>query len=161
MLQCLSASWGLVQKPYDFVIRARTDFALNRSFDFGTMERGKIYQPNSEKRAGAISGNDQFAIGSPKVMQVYMSAITSARAFVASGDHVAGEHLIDFHLKHSGFSADDVVALDMNDPFPPSGIDVMPNSLLRGDYATWRGISHARQRRTLRERLRRAVAKLW
>jgi len=58
----------LIEGEYDWVIRSRTDFALNRLIPFAELDRSKLYIPDE--------GNDQFAFGSQANMMQHMETFT-------------------------------------------------------------------------------------
>jgi hypothetical protein len=152
MYQALSTCNDLPHENYDVVIRARTDFALNRSFDFSSLDLDKLHQPRERPAEGYISINDQFGFGSSRVMRTYFDTLSSAASFIADGGHLSGESLLNYHLIRHGYTSSDIVPHDMHPPFPPKGKDKFPHSLIRDDFVHWRGIDIANP--GARERLR-------
>ena len=159
MFQALHVCNSHDYSGYDVVIRSRTDFGLNRSFEFETLDLTKLHQPQQALDHLMID-NDQFGFASPEVMRVYFDGLSSISAFLAEGRKLGGEEVLDFHLIRNGFTPSDMAVHDMNHLFPPRGYDGHPNSLIRDDFVAWRGVDILkRQRRTKWQKLKAKVAK--
>ena len=55
---------SLVFKEYDWIIRSRTDYALNTQIPFEQLDNTKLYVPNCRMVPERDFGNDEFAFGS-------------------------------------------------------------------------------------------------
>lgn len=157
MYQALAAAQSLPLEAYDVVIRARTDYALNRSFAFETLDLSKMHQPLEPQSTHLIIGNDQFGFGSSAVMRVYFETLKSVPSFIADGHQLSGEGLLNYHLIANGFTRETLELHDMNNPFEPKGFDSFPHSLIRSDFVAWRGVDITKrpQRRHMRRLVKR------
>src|SRR5208283_5124286 len=69
----LKTKYEIENKRYDWVIKSRSDFALNGKIPFENMESNKLYVPSDRLTPQHDFANDQFAVGSSSVMNKYMS----------------------------------------------------------------------------------------
>ncbi|WP_299686483.1 hypothetical protein [uncultured Tateyamaria sp.] len=141
---------------YDVVIRARTDYALNRRFDFEALDMNQLHIPNDGKAVVTLTQNDQFGFSKPEVMRVYFNSLDSLPSFIAENRVLVAEAVLDYHMLRNGFDASDVQTHDMNLPFAPKGMDKAYHSLIRTDYHDWRGVDISNPKRG---KLRRSIAK--
>lgn len=119
---------------YDWIIKTRFDFALNKKFDFETLDSDKIYVPPSTSNQVV---SDQFAFGSSSVMEKYFELFNNIDEFRERGIDIGGEIYITENLKKYGFWNDKTEILDLNPPFPPGRYDCMYNSLIRDEFEFW------------------------
>ena len=66
---------NLIYGDYDWVIKTRTDYALNVMLPLYTLDNSKLYIPNCRMVPERDFGNDQFAFSSKENMMKYMSTI--------------------------------------------------------------------------------------
>lgn len=124
-------------QSYDFVIRTRFDYALNRVIPFTDFEENKLYIPNCRMTPKRNFGNDQFAVGSSYVMNAYMSTYYFMDYFYKRGVMMIGEDMMAATIQTFGLVGDNLVYLDMNNPFPPGPHNGTWHSLIRTDYDQW------------------------
>lgn len=129
----------LADEKYDWVIRSRSDFALNRSFDFENLDSSKLYMPNDWIPEGRDGGNDQFAFSSMDNMKLYCSTFKNLDLYFESGCVFNGENMLSANLRFYGLTRDKISYQDMNHPFYKGRYDGMRNSLIRTDYHKWLG----------------------
>jgi len=119
---------------YDWVIRARTDYALNVVIPFDTLDNSKIYIPNCRMTPERDFGNDQFAFGSMDTMLKYMSTFHYIQDYYDAGSSYIGEDLMSANLKKHNLIGENLVYVNMNNPFPPGKHNGTWHSLIRDDY---------------------------
>lgn len=127
----------LVKGEYDWVIRSRTDYALNTQIPFEFLDKSKLYIPNCRMVPERDFGNDQFAFGSQQNMMKYMSTFTNIDKYYKNGAVYIGENLMQANLHEHNLFGENLVYVDMNNPFPPGTHNGTWHSLIRDDYETW------------------------
>jgi hypothetical protein len=125
MFQCRN----MIKGEYDWVIRTRTDFALNIKIPFETLDKEKIYLP--------IDGNDQFAFGSQDNMMLYMNTYENIDSYYDNGTEYIGEAMMRANFTHYGLW-DKIVKYDLNFPFMPGPFNGTPHALIRNDRLQWK-----------------------
>ena len=125
------------QFTYDWVIKSRTDYALNGRIQFEQCEKDKIYIPDCRMVSARDFGNDQFAFGSSDVMNKRMSIWPNMQVFYDSGVQMIGEDMMSAQLKKHNLVGDKLIYVHMNNPFPPGPHNGTPHSLIRDDYESW------------------------
>jgi hypothetical protein len=129
---------ALVTSHYDWVIRTRFDYALNREIPFGLVHTNKIYIPSCRMTPLRDFGNDQFAFGSDSIMTDYMSTYLYLRSYYDAGVQLIGEDMMSANLHRHALVGDNLVYVDMNNPFPPGPYNGTPHSLIRDDMDLWK-----------------------
>lgn len=124
-------------KPYDWVIKTRTDFALNGVLPFNVFDPTKLYIPSCRMVPTRDFGNDQFAVGSSYVMTKYMNTYLYLDGYYNAGNAMIGEDMMRANLRHYGLTGEKLVYMNMNHPFPPGPHNGTPHSLIRDDYEQW------------------------
>ena len=128
----------LVDGEYDWVIKTRSDFALNGFIPFSQIVNNKaVYIPNCRMVPTRDFGNDQFAFGTPSVMSNYMSTFKYIDEYYDSGVQFIGEDMMSANLKKHGLVGDNLQYVNMNNPFPPGPHNGTWHSLIRDDYEQW------------------------
>jgi hypothetical protein len=130
-------------KAYDWVVRSRFDYALNGIIPFDGLPRDrKIFIPDCRMVPARDFGNDQFAFGRTDVMNDYMSTYLRIRTYYDSGQGylVNGEDMMQANLRHHGLVGNNLVYVNMNNPFPPGPYNGTPHSLVRDDMELWKGL---------------------
>jgi len=122
---------------YDWVIRIRFDYALNAEPDFSILDSNKIYIPNCRMVPERNFGNDQFAIGSSKVIDNYSSTFLYLDYFYSNDITMIGEEMLKANLIKHNLIGENLVYVDMNNPFPPGPHNGTWHSLIREDYENW------------------------
>lgn len=122
---------------YDWVIRSRTDYALNTVIPFAEMDNSKLYIPNCRMVPERDFGNDQFAFGSQETMMKYMSTYLNIDKYYDSGAIFVGEELMKANLHEHGLIGEKLVYVNMNNPFPPGRYNGTWHSLIRNDMEKW------------------------
>lgn len=140
MFQSIYKSSQLMQKSgkeYDWVIKSRTDYALNVKIPFAELDSSKLYIPNCRMFPARDYGNDQFAFSSQINMINYMSVFENAEEYYAAGHPYIGEDLVHANLKKFGLCGENLIYVDMNNPFPPGNYNSTWHSLIRDDMKDW------------------------
>jgi hypothetical protein len=114
---------------YDYVIRSRFDFALNKVIDFNSLERGKIYVSKDTDGPNPLL-NDQFAIADPDTMNVYASTFLYLRKLYNSGVSLCGHEMLQEQLLRNSIP---VERIDVNHPFVDGKFNIGNHSLIRED----------------------------
>lgn len=116
---------------YDWVVRIRFDYALNVEIDFSILDKNKIYIPNCRMVPERNFGNDQFAVGSSEVMDKYSSTYKHLDKFYNNGTVMIGEDMLRENLTLHNLIGENLVYVDMNNPFPPGPKNGTWHSLIR------------------------------
>jgi hypothetical protein len=127
----------LIQGNYDWVIRARTDYALNVDLKFHTLDSSKLYIPDEHQNVERDAGNDQFAASSQSNMEKYLSTFENIDRYYDNGCELGGETLMQANLRAHGLIGEKLVYTNMNNPFPPQAYSGWPSSLIREDFLSW------------------------
>ncbi len=114
---------------YDYVIRSRFDFALNKVIDFGTLEKGKVYISKDTDGPNPLL-NDQFAIADPDTMNVYASTFLNLRQLYNSGVPLCGHEMLQEQLTRNNVP---VERIDIDHPFTDGKFNIGRHSLIRED----------------------------
>jgi len=127
----------LIEGNYDWVIRARTDYALNVRIVFEALDNTKLYIPDDHQNDARDAGNDQFAFSSQDNMIKYMSTFVHMDRYYDEGYVYNGENFMQANLRHHGLIGDKLFYTPMNNPFPPQTYSGWPSSLIREDFLKW------------------------
>lgn len=122
---------------YDWVIKSRTDYALNVEIPFETLDNTKLYIPNCRMVPERDFGNDQFAFGSKKTMLSYFSTFESMDEYYNSGAQYIGEDMMKCNLQKHNLVGENLVYVNMNNPFFPGKYNGSMHSLIREDIEKW------------------------
>jgi hypothetical protein len=122
---------------YDWVIKTRYDYALNVKIPFDQLDKKKLYIPNCRMVPERNFGNDQFAFSSELVMSKYMSTYENLDIYYSRGTQMIGEEMLKANLIHNDLVGENLVYVDMNNPFPPGKYNGTWHSLVREDYEEW------------------------
>jgi hypothetical protein len=133
MYQCSQ----LIQGQYDWVIKARTDYALNVVIPFNELDNTKLYIPNCRMVPERDFGNDQFALGSQETMMKYMSTYINIDKYYNAGNQFIGEDMMRANLHEHNLHGENLVYCNMNNPFPPGPHNGSWHSLIRDDIDQW------------------------
>lgn len=123
---------------YDWVVKTRFDYAVNGVIPFDQLDKNKLYIPNCRMRPLRDFGNDQFAFGSNAVMTDYMSTYLYMNNYYNAGCAMIGEDMMSANLHRCGLIGENLVYVDMNNPFPPGKYNGTPHSLIRDDMDLWK-----------------------
>ena len=123
---------------YDWVIKSRTDYALNVKIPFEELDNTKLYIPNCRMVPERDFGNDQFAFGSKETMIKYMSTFENMDKYYDAGAVYIGENLMQANLHEHNLHGDKLVYVNMNNPFPPGEHNGTWHSLIRDGVEEWR-----------------------
>jgi hypothetical protein len=134
----MKCEYELKHSHYDFVVRTRFDYALNGVIPFNMLDTKNIYIPNCRMVPTKDFGNDQFAFGSNRVMNEYMSTYLYMRQFYDEGIQMIGEDMMSANLKRAGLVGNRLEYVNMNNPFPPGPYNGTPHSLIRDDMHLWK-----------------------
>ena len=115
---------------YDFVIRSRFDFALNKVIDFSSLEKGKVYVSKDTDGPNPLL-NDQFAISDPDTMNVYASTFLNLRRFDVP---LCGHEMLHKQLTSNSIP---VERIDIEHPFTDGRFNIGKHSLVREDMEKW------------------------
>lgn len=126
---------------YDFVIRSRFDYALNTELPFDKAEKGKLYVPDDKIRGfippNGLTANDQFAFGDSSVMDLYSLMFWNMNRAYGYGASMNGEDMLSFNIQVNGLAKENLVYIDMKNPFGPGKYNSSPHSLIRDDFSEW------------------------
>jgi len=125
----------LIEGDYDWVIKARTDYALNVVIPFNELDNNQLYVPNCRMVPERDFGNDQFAFGSKKTMMDYMLTYINIDKYYDAGNQFIGEDLMRANLHEHNLR---LTYVDMNNPFPPGNYNGSWHSLIRDDIEQWK-----------------------
>ena len=128
---------NLVCGDYDWVIKARTDYALNVKIPFEELDSSKLYIPNCRMVPERDFGNDQFAFSSQENMMKYMSTYNYIDEYYDAGTVYIGENMVQANLRKHGLCGENLVYVNMNNPFPPGRYNGTWHSLIRDDMNQW------------------------
>lgn len=117
---------------YDFVIRSRFDFALNKVIDFQSLEKNKIYV--SKDVEGPSLLNDQFAIADSDTMNCYASTFLFLEKHYRNGTVLCGHEMLQAQLNKFSIP---VEKIDLNHPFVDGRFNRGRHSLIREDMSEW------------------------
>lgn len=124
---------------FDFAVRSRFDYALNRELPFEEIEEneGTLYVPNCvEPRV-----NDQFAFGAPHIIDRYSSVYDNFDQLYYDNEIVFnGENLLEANLDLHNLKKQFRVYVDMNNPFAPGQWNGTTHSLVRDDFSDWNNL---------------------
>lgn len=123
---------------YDWVLKSRTDYALNVKIPFEELDNTKLYMPNCRMVPEKDFGNDQFAFGNSQVMNKRMSIYMNMNHFYDQGVQMIGEDMLRAQLHESDLFGEKLVYVNMNNPFPPGQYNGTWHSLIRDDCAEWK-----------------------
>ena len=138
MLYSIYKSSQLIKGEYDWVIKTRTDYALNTVIPFAELDNSKLYIPNCRMVPERDFGNDQFAFGSQKTMMKYMSTYLNMDKYYDAGNQYIGEDLMRANLHENDLHGENLVYVNMNNPFPPGDYNGTWHSLIRDDIEQWK-----------------------
>ena len=127
----------LIDGQYDWVIKSRTDYALNTVIPFNELWNQRLYIPNCRMTPERDFGNDQFAFSSQEIMMKYMSTLDYVDEYYENGTSFIGENLMQANLRKFGLTCVNLVYVNMNNPFPPGPHNGTWHSLIRDDYEQW------------------------
>jgi len=122
---------------YDWVIRSRTDYALNVKIPFDQLPNEMLYIPNCRMVPTRDFGNDQFAFSSQENMNKYMSTFLNLDKYYNAGTSFIGEDLMKANLHEHELFGPKLQYVNMNNPFPPGPHNGTWHSLIRDDYDQW------------------------
>lgn len=122
-----------LNKSYDFVIRSRFDFALNKQIDFSKLEKGKVYVSKDTEDSNALL-NDQFAIADPETMKIYSSTYLFLRQHYNKGVQLCGHAMLEAQLNMFGTP---VERIDIDHPFENGKYNIGKHSIIRDDMEKW------------------------
>ena len=125
----------LIEGQYDWVIKSRTDYALNVVIPFNELDNNNLYVPNCRMVPERDFGNDQFAFGSQETMMKYMSTYENINNYYAAGNQFIGEDLMRANLHEHNLR---LTYVDMNNPFTPGNYNGSWHSLIRDDIEQWK-----------------------
>lgn len=138
MLYSMNMVKSLIHGDYDWVIKTRTDYALNVKIPFDKLDNTKLYIPNCRMVPERDFGNDQFAFGSQETMLKYMSTFVNINKYYDAGNQFIGENMMSANLHEHNLHGENLVYVDMNNPFPPGNYNGTWHSLIRDDIERWK-----------------------
>lgn len=137
MFYSMNAVSNMIQEEYDWVIKSRTDYALNVKIPFETLDNSKLYIPNCRMVPTKDFGNDQFAFSSQENMMKYMTTFDNIDEYYSNGVMMNGEAMMQANLHKHNLHGDKLEYVNMNNPFSPGKHNGTWHSLIREDYEAW------------------------
>jgi hypothetical protein len=134
----LKAEYEIESGKYDWVVKTRFDYAINGVIPFEQLDRNRLYIPNCRMTPLRDFGNDQFAFASNGIMTDYMSTYLYLRFYYEGGVPMIGEDMMSANLNRHGLTGENLVYVDMKNPFPPGLYNGTPHSLIRDDMELWK-----------------------
>jgi hypothetical protein len=123
---------------YDWVIRTRFDYALNITIPFNDLSDKKLYVPHCRMSPAHDFCNDQFAFSNSVNMNKYMSTYMFLNHYYDDlGVVMNGEDMLAANLKYHKLIGDNMIYVNMNNPFPPGKYNGTWHSLIRDDMENW------------------------
>lgn len=123
---------------YDYVVRTRFDYALNRELPFDEVVDGKVYIPADRMNPERTVGSDAFAFGKSNIIDRYcMTYMYLNYLYDSCNVPMNAEEMLAGNLAIQGLNGDNLVYVDMNNPFPPDRYGSMQHSFIRDDYEKW------------------------
>jgi hypothetical protein len=122
---------------YDVVIRSRFDFAINVKLNYEEVQANLIYVPNCRQNPEHTVANDQYAYGTPEVMNLYAQTYNNIDFLHSQGCPYNGEELMCANLHAYDLVGNNLVYVDVNHPFSPDKYGSMRHSLIRDDFSAW------------------------
>jgi len=138
MLYSLYMVSKMIKTKYDWVIKSRTDYALNVNIPFEELNSNFLYIPNCRMVPERDFGNDQFAFSSQSNMDKYMKTFLYIDEYYKAGNQFIGEDMMRANLHKHGLHGEKLVYVNMNNPFPPGPHNGTWHSLIRDDYNQWK-----------------------
>lgn len=134
----LKTKHELLFSKYDWIVKTRFDYAINGVIPFEQLDKNKLYIPNCRMTPMRDFGNDQFAFGSNMIMTDYMSTYLYMNEYYEAGCAMIGEDMMSANLHRHGLIGENLVYVDMKNPFPPGPYNGTPHSLIRDDMELWK-----------------------
>lgn len=134
----LKSNYEIENGKYDWVVKTRFDYAINGVIPFEQLDKNRLYIPNCRMTPLRDFGNDQFAFGSNGIMTDYMSTYLYLRFYYEGGVPMIGEDMMSANLNRHGLTGENLVYVDMKNPFPPGPYNGTPHSLIRDDMELWK-----------------------
>lgn len=123
---------------YDYVVRTRFDYALNRELPFNEVLENKIYIPADRMNETRTVGSDAFAFGTSKTVDRYcMTYMFLDFLYDHANVPMNAEEMLAGNLAIQGLTGNNLIYVDMNNPFPPDRFGSMQHSFIRDDYLKW------------------------
>lgn len=127
-----------MKTQYDWVIKSRTDYALNVKIPFEELDNTKLYIPNCRMVPERDFGNDQFAFGNSDIMNKRMSIYFNMNHYYDQGVAMIGEDMMRAHLRENNLTGEKLIYVNMHNPFPPGQYNGTWHSLIRDDCSEWK-----------------------
>jgi len=138
MFYSMFKSFEHVHLLYDVIVRSRFDYALNISPPLHLTAVNKLYVPSDRMTSEHDFCADMFAWGTYPAMKRYMETFKYIGKIVEDPNvPFIGEELLSRQLINSGLTGDNMVYVDMNNPFPPGKYNGNWHSILRNDFTDW------------------------
>lgn len=134
----LKTNYEIMHNKYDWIVKTRFDYAINGVIPFEQLDKTKLYIPNCRMTPMRDFGNDQFAFGSNMVMTDYMSTYLYMNEYYEAGCAMIGEDMMSANLHRHGLIGENLVYVDMKNPFLPGPYNGTPHSLIRDDMELWK-----------------------
>jgi hypothetical protein len=122
---------------YDWVVRTRFDFALNKKIQFHELDKQKMYFCDTRSNEDKSVVHDQFCIAVPSDMDIYTSLYDNIHQYHEEGCFVNGEDLLEHHLRKAKVVGVRAEYLDLNPPFLHGKFNYGRHSLIRDDMEKW------------------------
>jgi len=125
-------------RKYDVVIRSRYDYAINFIIPVNDVVEGKVYVPSDRMNEAHDFCNPEFAYGTSTVMDKYSATHLYIDEYYNGGASIIGEDLLQANLRKHNLIGENLVYVDVNNPFPPGAYNGNPHSIVRDDIMDWK-----------------------
>jgi hypothetical protein len=123
---------------YDWIVRTRFDFALNKKINFEELDSNKMYFCDTRKNEQRTTVHDQFVIANSNDMKTYCNVYENIDAYHSEGCVVNGEDLLIWHLnKNNLLGKHKIEYMDLYPPFLNGSYNCGRHSLIRDDMEKW------------------------
>lgn len=122
-----------LNKKYDFVIRSRFDFALNKKINFEELRNGLVYISKDTNGTNPLF-NDQFAIADPETMKIYSSTYLFLKHHYNRAVEFCGHAMLEAQLQLFKIPYQ---RIDIDHPFVDGKFNIGKHSIIRDDMDKW------------------------
>lgn len=124
---------------YDWVLRTRFDFALNKKINFQDLDPNKMYFCDTRSNVDRTTVHDQFVIATSNNMNIYSDVYDNIEKYHTEGCVINGEDLLIYHLqKNNCLGKNKIEYVNLHPPFINGAYNCGKHSLIRDDMEMWK-----------------------